>query len=337
MNESSTHELPDGAARGPTGIASEARTPAGARRLLGAVLFGLAIAGYIDTAFRDLVPKLLEFMRDIDREAAVEASNTMPWLLTRLFAAPFSGGLGAGVAAYIAGRRWKTAAALTMLPMALLACATSVMIAYAGLECLAANRAEFWVGVASGALLSVSAFVGGSIGRSVSLVTRDYEATDTAFGVRWRHYLWLLPLFAVNFLQVVLIVVVFLVLAAVAFLNFSIHPSLWFSPVYWFLSLVLPVLAAIAAALSLSAPVMLLKRMHHSHTTGRMLSVLGWGVLAPTAAWLAANLGLRLVSSAPSPAPGDLKYLVAIGLLPLVCAAVGLLVSGVSRLLSRRP
>lgn len=178
-------------------------TPTSWKRILGGAVFGLLSAAYIGNAADQTVPPILHMAEGLSMDAArfrYESSLLFRGLV--LVATVF---FGAAAAGFLARRKGILSGCISGSPYILIC-------AYLLLPHSAGTHAHTLGGLGDSGqlqpyerlylsvmliLLSAAAVVGGLVGERFYSPGRDRDLESgkvTLFGVRWFHYLWIIPL-----------------------------------------------------------------------------------------------------------------------------------------------
>lgn len=307
------------------------------KRIFAAALFGLLLGGYIDSASRYTIPRILMIVHKIDLETALSDydSSIVIGLVVRLAMFLFA----ACIAGYLSRRKGIVAGLLANSIFILIFAAMLIITIVRGTD--VADRAiSYQLEISIQLLLSlIGGVFGGWIGERVYSPDNDLDlgnAKRTIFGIRWAHYIWITPFIIYPFLSSAIIVVYAGILCLLADFYTAIHPSLWFNFSWWLYGFVIPMVILGAAWVMVGGFIRFWQIMQYRQTVSKgwknFGKVLLFGIGAPMLSNILAFFGASVTHNLPRPTAGDWK----IGLiLALILPIIGILVSIVSWIIKK--
>ena len=138
-------------------------------------------------------------------------------------------------------------------------------------------------------LILLASTSGGFLGAKLYSPDKDLDMGNdklTFFGVRWLHYLWILPFIFCSFLNSVIIIIYAGFLTLLADLYFAIRPSLWFNITWWIYFFIIPSLVLGAALIIFRGFIRFYEVMQYKNAESRGWKKFGqvflYGIGAPT-------------------------------------------------------
>lgn len=301
------------------------------KRILSGAAFGLLSAAYIGNAADQTVPVMLHMAEGLSLDAArfrYESSLLFRGLV--LVATVF---FGAAAAGFLARRKGILSGCISGSPYILIC-------AYLLLPHSAGTHAHTLEDVRNSGqlqpherlyltvmliLLSAAAVVAGLVGERFYSPERDRDLESgkiTLFGVRWFHYLWIIPLIYRFFFASVILTVYAGISAYLADLSYAVHPSLWLSLSSWFALEVAPVVIWVSGVVTVGGFAKFYEAMQYQQTKwrgwGKVGRVVLFGLGAPALSYSIAIVGVGIVHMMPKPVPGDWKVAVILAGIVLV-------------------
>ncbi|HUY14054.1 MAG TPA: hypothetical protein VMX16_10570 [Terriglobia bacterium] len=302
------------------------------KRILGGAVFGLLSSAYIGNAAGETVPLILHMTEGLGVDAARFRYESSLWFRgTELVATVFFGAAAAGflgrrkgvLSGFISGSPYIFVCAYLLLPHSVGSHVHTLGDLGDSGQLQPYQRLYLTVMLI---LLSAAAIVGGWTGERFYSPKRDRDLESgkiTVFGVRWPHYLWIIPLIYRFFFASVILIVYAGISSYLADLSYLLHPSLWLSLSWCLASSAAPFLIWLSGMVTIAGFARFYEVMQYRQTRwrgwGRAGRVILFGVGAPTLSFAIAAVGVSIVHAMPKPVPGDWK-------LAVIIAAVVLLI-----------
>lgn len=299
------------------------------KRIIGAVFFGLILSGYIDNAFRYTIPRIISIAQKIELDLALIKYESS--ILINLIIGTVIGFFVAALSAFLARRKGIIVGILANSIYILLIGAGLILAIVASVDELIGNISlQLFLFLQFFLLLLASVF-GGIIGEKYysSDVDLDLDKDKvTVFGVRWFHYIWILPFIIYPYLTSLIIFIYSGIIIFIADFYFIFHPSVWFKLTWWFYFAFAPFLVILSAGAMFGGFSRFWEIMQHKQTESRgwkkFGQVLLFGIGAPVLAWALAYFGANITHNMPKGKPGEAKIvLIIIGII----FGVGIIIS----------
>lgn len=317
-------------------------------------MFGLLCGAYAQNAADRTLPPIMSMVQKTDLETAratFEASSL--YSSTILIVAMF---IGAAAAGFLARRKGILTGVLSNSPYTLgVAYVLFVSVAAGHYDALSRLPGASEVTGDSSlqfqlllrlVLFILAASIGGLLGQKLYAPEIDPDLDQervTVFGVRWAHYIWILPFIYLGFLASAIIIAYAGFVVILVEFSFLWHPSLWFlSPIYWIFP-VGPILVWLAMWITLISFVRFYEAMQYRQTRFKVWKkvgrVLWYGVGGPALSYTLAALGADAAHAMPKPVAGDWKIAVGLVAAVILIGSISSLISGIGkrRYRSRRP
>jgi uncharacterized protein DUF6804 len=295
------------------------------KRIMGAATFAFLAAGYLLNAARFTIPALFAVTSgvSIDPETAQSKYDTFALGLLPfgfLIITAFAGAMTAG---FLARRRGILAGLLAngfYIPF----------LAYATFSTFAGRETYFiaqlpdvlppQIQVLFGLLfLLVAACIGGLLGERFYSPKIDFDRGQdrvTIFGIRWQHYLWILPLVFYPFLASAIMILFAWARVLWADFSYAWHPSLWFSSTSWLLVAIGPALLWGSVYIAAGGLIRFFSAMRYGRNPLNFWQKFGravlYGIGAPALSYTLAALSVDAARALPRPASGDWKIAVVV-------------------------
>lgn len=312
------------------GPQEEMPAPVSWQRTLGASFFGLVSATYVLNAASRTIPRAIAMGQGIDLQSAVAYYEDSALIrFSVLLITALAGGVTAG---FLGRQRGMLVGLLANFPYLCLLAYMSVVSTLGGISARVAQLpmamdlqgdTTYILGIVLRfALLLLASLAGGGVGQRLYSPVIDPDLgleKLTVFGVRWLHYLWILPLIYLAFLASLAIVVYAAVVVFVADWSFVWHPSLWLNPVWGFCFPLGAFLVYVAGVITATAFIRFFEVMRYGQIRfkgwNRIGRVFLYGVGAPALSYTVAAIGADVAHAMPKPVEGDWKISVAIAVL----------------------
>jgi hypothetical protein len=311
---------------------------------MGAAFFGSLVGGYAQTAAAQTLPAIIGMIQRTDLEAAKTIYDDSSLYRTSVLI--ISTFLGAAVAGFLARRKGILAGILSGSPYILVA--AYILLVSVGPQYSAIfSRLPFAEDLGGDTsiesqillrflLFALAASLGGFIGHKLYAPEIDLDldqAKVTIFGVRWAHYLWILPFIYLTFLASALMIVYAGISVLLANLSCGWHPSLWFDCAWNWGFPVGPFLVWVAMWITGVSLVRFYGVMQYRQANFRGWKkagrVLLYGVGAPVLSYTIAALGADAARAMPKPVEGDWR--IAVGIMAAI-VAMSAIASTISRI-----
>jgi len=299
------------------------------KRIIGAIFFGLILSGYIDNAFRYAIPRIISIAQKIELDLALIKYESS--ILINLIICTIIGFFVATLSAFLARRKGIIVGILANSIYILLIGAGLILAIVASVDELIGNISLQLFLLLRFLLLLLASIFGGIIGEKYYSPDVDLDLDKdkvTVFGVRWFHYIWILPFIIYPYITSLIIFIYSGILIFIADLYFSFHPSVWFKLTWWFYFAFAPLLVMFAAATMFGGfsrfwEIMQYKQIE-SRGWRRFGQVLLFGIGAPILAWALAYFGANITHNMPKGKPGEAKIvLIIIGII----VGIGIIIS----------
>jgi len=299
------------------------------KRLIGAVFFGLILSGYINNAFRFAIPRIISIAQKIELDLALIKYESS--ILINLFIGTAIGFFVAAISAFLARRKGIIVGILSNSIYILLIGAGLIFAVVASVDELIGNISLQLFAFLKFFLLLLASIFGGIIGEKYYSPDIDLDLDKnkiTIFGVRWIHYLWILPFIIYPYITSLIIFIYSGILIFIANFYFLFHPSVWFKLTWWFYFTFAPLLVMFAAVAMFGGFSRFWEIMQHKQIESRgwrrFGQVLLFGIGAPALAWALAYFGANITHNMPKGKPGEVKIvLIIIGII----VGIGIIIS----------
>ncbi len=289
------------------------------KRIIGAAFFGLILGGYLNNALKYTVPIIFSIINKTTIVQNYEVYTNSPILLflTSVIVAFFAG----STAGFLARRKGVVIGLL----------ANSIYIIMFGfLYYTSVTTENFYVMdnislqlYSFITLISImtTSILGGYCGQKIYSSELDLDLRNeklTIFGIRWFHYLWVLPFIIYSFLATAVFVIYDAVIVYLAEFYYIIHPSIWFSA--WILYFVfIPMLTIASIYLLIFSFGNFWKVMQFNQLVSKgwrkFGKVLLYGFVLPAVSFFIASIIANITHNMPSPVIGDWKIGIGIALI----------------------
>jgi len=288
------------------------------KRIIGAVIFGSILGGYLESALSYTVPTILSIVQKIDLEIAQEDYNSS--FLVKIFLRILISFVVAMATTFIA-RRGKII--LGLLANSILLIAISVLLVYAIIDY---DNEIILKSLLFLFLITFSSILGTLFGNRVYSPEIDIDLLNdkvTVFGIRWYNYFWILPFVLYPFLSSFVIVTYAGILALLADFYHIIHPSLWLNIVWWIYFFIVPTIVFIAIYIIINGFIRFFEIMQYSQTEShgwkKFKQIIIYGIGAPILSYFIAVICANITHRMPRPISGDWKLgLIFIFIIPVI-------------------
>ena len=205
------------------------------KRIIGAIFFGLILSGYIDNAFRYAIPRIISIAQKIELDLALIKYESS--ILINLIICTIIGFFVATLSAFLARRKGIIVGILANSIYILLIGAGLILAIVASVDELIGNISLQLFLLLRFLLLLLASIFGGIIGEKYYSPDVDLDLDKdkvTVFGVRWFHYIWILPFIIYPYLTSLIIFIYSGIIIFIADFYFIFHPSVWFKLTWWF-------------------------------------------------------------------------------------------------------